>query len=750
MKHLFKLDTLFTCLFIFGTVVLLFNIPTNFDFINPLKMALGDFDITDMAQSQYREDSEIQVDTNIVLVNISSLQRDYLASMINIISQQKPKVIGIDAFFRSEKNPEADTPLVAAIQEAGNVVLGCELQYNTNIDAWDTILQSHRKFVQHEKAEGYVNTITNQEVSFRTVREFSPSERFNDSVVYNFSVVVAKQFAPQAVRSLLQRNNTTESIYFRGNYNKFYVFDSDQIFDLNSDLSVLKDKIVLMGYMGETLDTTVRSLEDVFFTPLNERYAGKTFPDMYGVIVHANVISQILHGLYYTVMPKTLSIVLSVVLVLLNVAIFNAMLASGSKWYDTYTIISILVQTLLLTYIMINVFHLFRYKMNITLTLASLALTPTMHEIYLNSVKPIVIEAYQRYKNKRAKRSQSAIPFTIIVFLVLSVSACIAANDGKVLSLRGKGTVVKGKSTTALKVGMVVNNGEKIIISDKSSATFLMANGRSVDIKTGQYNVSELIAQSNKGGGSITKKFASYVYNELTETSDNPYSDNHKKNMSVTGSVERAGGDRQTNMDAFEELLKSSGQMGESSAINSDVKNMAEKYIVDDYITVVMPRSSYLTDSKVKLVWNALKTGTEYKVRFLTPEGTEVLSRVTTDSSITVNFDELGLKRTINYYWSVQVANNPSVHSTEYCLNLLNENQTKNVMDTLMLIEEEAGDTPFGNVVKASYAEENGLHVLAVDKYNEAIRKSDTEDYKRYFRNYLRRLNLYNDFRTVK
>ena len=66
------------------------------------------------------------------------------------------------------------------------------------------------------------------------------------------------------------------------------------------------------------------------------------------------------------------------------------------------------------------------------------------------------------------------------------------------------------------------------------------------------------------------------------------------------------------------------------------------------------------------------------------------------------------------------------------------------------MIENDLGDTPFANIVKATYAEENGLHMVAINKYNEAIRKSENEDYKRYFRNYLRRMNLYNDARLVK
>ena len=48
--------------------------------------------------------------------------------------------------------------------------------------------------------------------------------------------------------------------------------------------------------MGE--NEKAYSMKDRYFTPLNEKYSGRSHPDMHGVLVHANIISMIQHADY--------------------------------------------------------------------------------------------------------------------------------------------------------------------------------------------------------------------------------------------------------------------------------------------------------------------------------------------------------------------------------------------------------------------------------------------------------------------
>src|SRR5436190_9497871 len=70
-----------------------------FSAFDPISTALGEFELTDYVFSKLRP-SPVP-DPRIVLVNIGPSRRD-IAQQIQIISQFKPKVIGIDSFFNCE------------------------------------------------------------------------------------------------------------------------------------------------------------------------------------------------------------------------------------------------------------------------------------------------------------------------------------------------------------------------------------------------------------------------------------------------------------------------------------------------------------------------------------------------------------------------------------------------------------------------------------------------------------------------
>ena len=55
---------------------------------------------------------------------------------------------------------------------------------------------------------------------------------------------------------------------------------------------------------------------------MNERPAGRTYPDMYGIVVHANVISMILRRDYIHDAPSWLNILISILVAYFNVALF--------------------------------------------------------------------------------------------------------------------------------------------------------------------------------------------------------------------------------------------------------------------------------------------------------------------------------------------------------------------------------------------------------------------------------------------
>ena len=69
----------------------------------------------------------------------------------------------------------------------------------------------------------------------------------------------------------------------------------------NFPLSQIENKIVLLGYRGKVMvheKPDIKNIqnkhdEDMYFTPLNPFMTGRALPDMYGVDIQANIISNI-------------------------------------------------------------------------------------------------------------------------------------------------------------------------------------------------------------------------------------------------------------------------------------------------------------------------------------------------------------------------------------------------------------------------------------------------------------------------
>src|SRR5688500_11797259 len=95
----FWLNCFLVCLFVFGLMAGISKLTELdfFDALDPIGQALKDFELTDHVFSNLRP--EPSVDDRVVLVNIGRLSRAAIAEQIRIISEYKPKIIGIDGFF---------------------------------------------------------------------------------------------------------------------------------------------------------------------------------------------------------------------------------------------------------------------------------------------------------------------------------------------------------------------------------------------------------------------------------------------------------------------------------------------------------------------------------------------------------------------------------------------------------------------------------------------------------------------------
>lgn len=384
-RFIFSLHHLFISLIVAGLLVLLSLIPFKGDFLNPIEQALSDFELTDIVFSQLRDQQP--PDTSIVIVNIGEedeYSRARIAKQIFNLNRFGPKVIGIDAFFRAKKDTVMDAFLQAALASTSNLVLVSKLNYlNEQTNVYDTLETSNPELFMPFASSGFANLITEGIDEFRTSRAFSPIEKVRDTTELAFPLQVSAIQDPQAVQQFLNRKNEIEYINYRGNMDKFYVIDVDQSLDEQADFSFIKDKIVLMGYMGKNLSHNTWG-EDKFFTPLNKKFAGKSFPDMYGIVVHANIVSMVMNKDYIDVMSTELSYLLGFIILYLNVVVFSFFIRKIPLAYGAVTIVWQLFVTILLLFVVLMLFNYVHYKADFTTGIIAVLLAADISDVYFS------------------------------------------------------------------------------------------------------------------------------------------------------------------------------------------------------------------------------------------------------------------------------------------------------------------------------------------------------------------------------
>lgn len=405
----FWVDCILGTIFIFGLMWGIYKfLQLDFlDALDPIGKALSDMELTDITFSQLREDPE--PDTNIVIVNIGPLDRRGIAQQLMILNKYEPRVIGIDIFFDCSgfpydtiscpplKDTLGNEMLSFAIAQAKNIVMVTKLEQADSLakldleEVYDSLRKSDDRFLIGAY-EGFANLETEAEFQddYKACRRMPPTRYVNDEQLYAFSVQMAYLYDSAATERFLKRGNQWETINYRGNImdwsgrtnypNMFWALDWDDVLNENFWPGLLKDKIVVMGSLGDNFQDT--SWDDKFFTPLNKAYAGKANPDMYGVVVHANVVSMILNEDYVDEIADWQETILAIVLCFLNMMFCVYIYRNFPLWYDGVTKLVQVIEVGILAFVMVMIFHLHSYKLDLTLSLAAVALVGDGYEVY--------------------------------------------------------------------------------------------------------------------------------------------------------------------------------------------------------------------------------------------------------------------------------------------------------------------------------------------------------------------------------
>jgi CHASE2 domain-containing sensor protein len=343
-KHNRKLEYFLINIFSFICIGLIALFLLNFSLFDPFKLAFKDFSLTDVYYTSMINKNQIY-NGPLVIVNIENKTRAELAFLLEKLQEGRPKVIGVDIIFPDRKD-SSDALLKAVFSSYSNFVL----PYSAQFDASDSEVHTNNYFdVQHS---AFVNLI-GEHKEFSTIRSYYP--------VYNnqpaFTTAIIQKYNASLAEPLLKKDNHKKEIRYFGNLENFHFYTFDEIIDPEFLSERVTNKIVLVGSLGSIINSADNYPgEDHFYTPLNQRSSGRSYPDMYGLIVHANILRMVLDKDFIRNVPWWLNWTIAFLFTWALIPLFSRWYIHRAMWSHLWTMFAQLFLSILFVYLIILLF----------------------------------------------------------------------------------------------------------------------------------------------------------------------------------------------------------------------------------------------------------------------------------------------------------------------------------------------------------------------------------------------------------
>ncbi len=285
--------------FVVGLSILVIIKVSNFQ--NPIPFLTNEFYI-----SYYQGSKEQIKNPDIFIVNIKNFPLDVVKGQIEILSYHDPKVIAVDNFQWDSTELIRDSLIHFTNLVLPIVFNGTAINYSIN------------NFTEDSAQYGFVNL--DGSVKFR------PFKEINGNVYPFFATKIIELYDIDLYEKLSKRNIDSEIINYNGNTFQFEYLD-DLLQSSPSDLEVIKDKIVLVGYTGQHLPVSTDDV-DVHTTPRSL---------MYGTVLLANILNTMMGN--YIDQPKIYSSIFVNLLLCLFNSVFAYKIITSTK--SSYLIIKI-------------------------------------------------------------------------------------------------------------------------------------------------------------------------------------------------------------------------------------------------------------------------------------------------------------------------------------------------------------------------------------------------------------------------
>jgi hypothetical protein len=387
-RRWFNWDNLIATLLVFALMAL-FPLLFSPEFLRPVRDSLADFHLTDIYFSTIRGEESVEADENIVIINSAGLSIKGLLKLIELTDDAGAAVIGVNNLNLDYFNKNDQEALVELLNNDIELI----------IDPGPHSSGDFAENIYFDNKDLFGSGGFGIDSEHNTLRNFFAKSVKSDE--FPFAIAVVNKIDENKIETLSLRNQLQEPIYYRGNVNKFYHLEAIDILKGEQDIDFIEGKIVLIGKAGLIQENV--ELEDVYFTPLNKQYLGKAFPDMYGTVVHANIISMIINETYINSMPMILSLILAFIVCFFNMAIFKMLTNRLPMMYEFLSLAIFVVESIILLYLTILFMAKFNYEFKSTMAIFTAALSVIMFEMYHSSIKPLSLRALRRLRKSPKK-----------------------------------------------------------------------------------------------------------------------------------------------------------------------------------------------------------------------------------------------------------------------------------------------------------------------------------------------------------
>ena len=367
-KYLYERDTVFATISVFIVIGLLALIPLNTHVLNPVTEAFADFDFNDVAYAKVGKNDDT-LDSRIAIVNIGLADRAGIAGMLEKVAAQKPKAMGLDAYFEGPKDSASDALLRNTFQSIPELVMASRLNWEHH----GKHLTVNKYYFNHPGARfGFVNLVGEEG---GTIRHFAPFEEFEYEEYLSFSAALLEKSYPDAFKKLNKRHKDLEVINYSRNVEKYLVVDGNDVLSDAVDDHTFTGKIVLLGY----LNPSPNDVEDKFHTPMNPKLVNKA-PDMNGVVIHANILSMVLDRKYVHTTPKWLGWIITILIAWFHVSLFIRYYIDAHLWFHLVAKTAQIVSAIF--FVTLSIICLRKFSLNIDMKMAVTVIILAIDVIY--------------------------------------------------------------------------------------------------------------------------------------------------------------------------------------------------------------------------------------------------------------------------------------------------------------------------------------------------------------------------------